>query len=64
MKALLDSCIVMDPLQNREPFVVDMSKLTAQELDEELEKGYQDVLAGRTKPASKVFDEIRTDYDI
>ena len=61
---MLDSCIVMDPLQNREPFVVDMSKLTAQELDEELEKGYQDVLAGRTKPASKVFDEIRTDYDI
>ena len=41
--------------------VVDMSKLTAQELDAELEKGYQDVLAGRTKPASKVFDEIRKD---
>lgn len=44
--------------------VVDMSKLTSQELDEELEKGYQDVLAGRTKPASKVFEELRRDYDI
>jgi prevent-host-death family protein len=31
------------------------------ELDEELEKGYQDVLAGRTKPAGKVFEEIRKD---
>lgn len=44
--------------------VVDMSKLTAQELDAELQKGYQDVLAGRTKPASKAFDEIRKDYGI
>ena len=35
---------------------------TAQELDAELEKGYQDVLAGRTKPADKVFDEIRKGY--
>lgn len=44
--------------------VVDMSKLTSQELDEELEKGYQDVLAGRTKPASEVFEELRRDYGI
>ena len=42
--------------------IVDMSKLTPQELDAELEKGYQDVLAGRTKPADKVFDEIRKGY--
>lgn len=44
--------------------VVDMSRLTPQELDEELNKGYQDVLAGRTKPANKVFEEIRKDYGI
>ena len=44
--------------------VVDMSKLTVQELDAELEKGYQDVLAGRTKPAGRVFNEIRKDYGI
>lgn len=44
--------------------VVNMSKLTTQELDTELQKGYQDVLAGRTRPVSKVFDEIRKDYGI
>ena len=44
--------------------IVDMSKRTPQELDAELEKGYQDVLAGRTKPAGKVFDEIRKDYGL
>lgn len=44
--------------------VVDMSKLTAQELDAALEKGYQDVLAGRTKPAQEVFAELRKDQDI
>ena len=44
--------------------MVDMTKLTAKELDVELEKGYQDILAGRKKPASKIFDEIRKDYGI
>lgn len=44
--------------------VVDMSKLSPQELDEELEKGYRDALAGRSKPASKVFEELRRDYGI
>lgn len=44
--------------------VADMSKLTVQELDEELDKGHQDVLAGRTKPADKVFFEIRKDYGL
>ncbi len=44
--------------------VVDMSKLDEQELGWELEKGYRDVLDGRTKPAGKVFDEIRRDYGI
>ena len=44
--------------------VVDMSELTAPELDGELDKGYQDILVGRTKPASQVFDEIRKDYSL
>lgn len=35
--------------------------ITQAELDEELEKGYQDVLEGRTKQACKVFEEIRKD---
>ena len=44
--------------------MIDMSQLTAEELDEELEKGYADVLAGRTKPTGKVFEQIRKDYGI
>ena len=44
--------------------MMDMSKLTEQELDGELDKGYQDVLTGRTKPAGEVFDAIRKDYGI
>ena len=44
--------------------MADMRKLTGLELDGELDKGYQDILAGRTKPAGKVFEEIRKDYGI
>lgn len=42
--------------------VMESFGITQGELDEELDKGYQDVLAGRIKPADKVFDEIREDY--
>ena len=41
-----------------------MDALSEEELDAELEKGYQDMLAGRTKPAKEVFDSIRKDYDL
>jgi DNA-damage-inducible protein J len=43
---------------------VDMTKLTKEQLDAELQKGYDDVLAGRTKPAKQVFDSIRKDYGL
>ena len=43
---------------------VDMSKLTSQELDEELDKGWQDILAGRTIPAKQAFDELRKKYGL
>ncbi len=43
---------------------VDISKLTEAQLNEELEKGYSDMLEGRTKPVSKVFTEIRKDYNL
>lgn len=43
---------------------VDMSKLTKEQLDAELQQGYDDVLAGRTKPAKQVFDSIRKDYGL
>lgn len=38
--------------QNR---MLDMSQLTEQQINTELEKGYADVAAGRSKPAHDVF---------
>ena len=43
---------------------VDISALSEAEFHEELEKGYADVQAGRTKSAREVFDAIRRDYDL
>lgn len=43
---------------------VNVSELTEEELNAEIEKGYADMLNGRTKPAKKVFDDIRRDYGI
>ena len=44
--------------------VLDMGQLTSDELNAELEKVYADIAAGRTKPASEVFDSIRKDYGV
>ena len=41
---------------------VDMSALSEEEMNAELEKGYADMVAGRTKPAQQVFADIRKDY--
>ena len=41
---------------------VDMSALSEEEINAELEKGYADMVAGRTKPAKQVFADIRKDY--
>ena len=41
---------------------LDLSRMSAAELSEELEKGYADMKAGRTKSAKAVFEEIRKDY--
>ncbi len=43
---------------------MDMSALSEAELNAELEKGYADIKAGRTKPAKKVFSDIRRDYKV
>lgn len=43
---------------------VNMAELTEAELNAELEKGYADMLAGRTKSAKQVFSDIRRDYGI
>ena len=41
---------------------VDMSVLSEEEMNAELEKGYADMVAGRTKPVKQVFADIRKDY--
>ncbi len=43
---------------------LDVSQMTAAQLDAELEKGYADYLAGRTIPAKQVFAEIRKEYGV
>ena len=42
--------------------VVDVSVLDEKQLNAELEKGYADVLAGHTREASSVFEDIRRGY--
>lgn len=43
---------------------VDMTEITEVELNAELEKGYSDMLAGRTRPARQAFADIRKDYGL
>ena len=43
---------------------VDISGLTEEQLSEELEKGYADITAGRTRAAKGVFEGIRKDYGV
>lgn len=43
---------------------LDMSVLSEKQINEELEKGYADMKAGRTKPANKAFADIRKDYNL
>ncbi len=46
------------------PLPVDMDALTEEQLDAEIEKGYRDVLEGRTTDAKVVFDELRRDFGL
>lgn len=43
---------------------VDMSSLSETELSAELEKGYADIKAGRTREANAAFVDIRKDYNL
>jgi DNA-damage-inducible protein J len=43
---------------------ISMEELTQEELNNELDKGYTDMCAGRTEPAEKVFADIRRDYNL
>ena len=43
---------------------VDISALSEAQMNAELEKGYADMQAGRTKSAAQVFADIRRDYNV
>ena len=43
---------------------LDISRMTAAQLDAELEKGYADVQAGRTIPAEQAFADIRKEFGL
>lgn len=43
---------------------IDMSVLSEEELNTEIEKGYEDILNGRTKPVETVFADIYGDYKV
>lgn len=43
---------------------LNMSILSEEQMNEELEKGYLDVKVGHTKKAIKVFSDIRKDYKL
>ena len=58
-------------LHNGLPFAVklpahplDASRMTEAELDSELEKGYADMLAGRTMPVEQSFAELRKEFGL
>lgn len=59
-------------LQNGLPFAVKLPKsmpvaidsLSKEELDAELEKGYSEMVEGKTEPAKAVFSDIRKEYGI
>lgn len=44
--------------------LLDLNQLTEEALSRELDKGYVDMKAGRTKPAKEVFDNLRKEYNL
>lgn len=49
-------------LNYRKP--MDISSMTKDEFDFELEKGYQDAVEGRTKPIDEVFEFLNKEFGI
>ncbi len=43
---------------------VNVEMLTEEQMNRELEKGYADMLNGKTKPAKQMFSDIRKDYGV
>lgn len=51
-------------MKQTRPQVLEVSQLTAEQMDIELLEGYMDMLEGRTKSAESVFSDIRKDYNL
>ena len=49
-------------IPDRKP--LNISEMTTEQFDAELNKGYEDMLAGRVRPAKDVFADIRKDYGL
>lgn len=43
---------------------LDISTMTTEEIDQELEKGMKDIAEGRTRPAREFFKDFRKEYGI
>lgn len=43
---------------------IDISALSEEQMNAELEQGNEDMKSGCTKPASKAFADIRKDYNL
>ncbi|OQC01400.1 MAG: hypothetical protein BWX78_00313 [Firmicutes bacterium ADurb.Bin099] len=54
----------MDTKEHTKNILPDMRTLSVEQMNTELEKGYADILEGRTKQASKVFTDIRKAYNL
>ena len=49
-------------MRNCVPKSINADLMTTEELHGELQKGYDDMLAGRTRDAASVFSRFRGDY--
>lgn len=43
---------------------LEMNNLSKDELNAEIEKGFEDMLEGRVEPAQKVFSDLRKDFGL
>jgi len=49
-------------VKNNPSHLPDINKLSQEEIEKEIEKGFKDIEEGKTKPAAQVFSDIRTEY--
>ncbi len=52
------------PFELKVPTLPDVSKMTKEEFDAEIQKGLDDINAGRVKSAEAVFEELHRKYNL